>query len=193
MSKAVLISIKPKWCELIASGKKTIEVRKNRPKLETPFKCYIYCTHGKQNDPHELLEIHAADGKICKANGKVIGEFVCREIECFTTDYRADKAQTERISQQSCVDMVSLAEYEYNAACLFGWHISDLVIYDKPLELCEFFKPCIKEAYPWCLDCVRGRTVAERRFYSHLRSVDVPCGGCLNRPPQSWCYAEEKD
>ena len=44
MSKAVMISIRPKWCEKIASGEKTIEVRKTRPKLETPFKCYIYCT-----------------------------------------------------------------------------------------------------------------------------------------------------
>ena len=41
MNKSVLISIQPKWCELIASGKKTIEVRKTAPKLETPFKCYI--------------------------------------------------------------------------------------------------------------------------------------------------------
>ena len=47
MSKAVLISIKPKWCELIASGKKTVEVRKTNPKLDTPFKCYIYCTKAK--------------------------------------------------------------------------------------------------------------------------------------------------
>ena len=45
--KSILISIQPKWCELIASGKKTIEVRKTRPKLETPFKCYIYETKGK--------------------------------------------------------------------------------------------------------------------------------------------------
>ncbi len=37
MSKSVLISIQPKWCELIASGKKTVEVRKTKPKLETPF------------------------------------------------------------------------------------------------------------------------------------------------------------
>lgn len=42
MSKAVLISIRPKWCEKIVSGEKTIEVRKTRPKMETPFKCYIY-------------------------------------------------------------------------------------------------------------------------------------------------------
>ncbi len=44
MSKAVMLSVRPKWCEKIASGEKTIEVRKTRPKLETPFKCYIYCT-----------------------------------------------------------------------------------------------------------------------------------------------------
>lgn len=34
--KAALLSIKPKYCELIANGKKTIEVRKARPKLEPP-------------------------------------------------------------------------------------------------------------------------------------------------------------
>lgn len=49
--KAVLISIRPKWCEKIASGEKKIEVRKSRPKLQTPFKCYIYCTLPRY--PHE--------------------------------------------------------------------------------------------------------------------------------------------
>lgn len=38
--KSCLLSIQPKWCELIASGEKTIEVRKTAPKLETPS-CYI--------------------------------------------------------------------------------------------------------------------------------------------------------
>lgn len=41
---AVLLSVRPKWCELIANGKKTVEVRKTKPKAEPPFKCYIYCT-----------------------------------------------------------------------------------------------------------------------------------------------------
>ena len=31
--KKVLISIHPKWCKLIFSGEKTIEVRKTAPKL----------------------------------------------------------------------------------------------------------------------------------------------------------------
>ena len=39
-----LIIVGPKWCGKIVSGEKTIEVRKTRPKMETPFKCYIYCT-----------------------------------------------------------------------------------------------------------------------------------------------------
>ena len=34
--KSVLISIQPKWCELIANGGKTIEVRKTKPKIDTP-------------------------------------------------------------------------------------------------------------------------------------------------------------
>lgn len=36
--KAVLLSIQPRWCGLITNGKKTIEVRKTRPKIDTPFK-----------------------------------------------------------------------------------------------------------------------------------------------------------
>lgn len=41
---AVLISTKPRWCAKIANGEKPLEVRKTRPKIETPFKCYIYQT-----------------------------------------------------------------------------------------------------------------------------------------------------
>ena len=37
MAKAVLISIRPEWAEKILFGKKTLEVRKTRPCLETPF------------------------------------------------------------------------------------------------------------------------------------------------------------
>ena len=74
--KSVLISIKPKWCELIANRKKTIEVRKTRPKLETPFKVYIYETQGRTETPFVDEEGHY----IFKGKGQVIGEFVCNNI-----------------------------------------------------------------------------------------------------------------
>lgn len=167
MSKAVLISIRPKWCEKIASGAKTIEVRKSRPKIEAPFRCYIYCTMPKTKDPHQVLEIHGADGKIRKANGKVIGEFVCDRIYQYTTSNAILGADisTEDMTKGSCLAEQELHAYEYSAEpkenCiylvgLYGWHISDLVIYDKPKELGEF-----------------------------------TCGGnTITRPPQSWCYVE---
>lgn len=88
--KSVLISIQPKWCVLIAIGEKTIEVRKTRPKVETRFKCYIYCTKGrplltftglvtdngqKQISVNSDTHSRPSSNEVL-LNGKVIGEFV---------------------------------------------------------------------------------------------------------------------
>ena len=97
--KSILISIKPQWCEKIASRRKTIEVRKSAPK-EVPFKSYIYATKPKKfykcgavSTSDELLwfangKIEMGDGfkfwadgdEYQNLNGKVIGEFVCDKI-----------------------------------------------------------------------------------------------------------------
>ena len=83
MDKSVLISIRPKWCEKIVNGEKTIEVRKTRPKLQTPFKCYIYCT---MDHPYisvscgELDKLNYRTNTVCRCNGRVIGEFTCDRI-----------------------------------------------------------------------------------------------------------------
>jgi predicted transcriptional regulator len=167
--KSVLISIQPKWCELIANGSKTIEVRKTKPKLKTPFKVYIYCTQGRERS--KLFKWCRSNNflkeKYTCLNGKVIGEFVCDYIEPFTTDYRADREQTEKMSKLSCVSWLGMNEYEANSLCLYGWHISDLVIYDKPRELSEFRKP---------------------ELPTGLRYED----DAITRPPQSWCYVESE-
>jgi predicted transcriptional regulator len=132
--KAVLISIQPKWCELIASGKKTVEVRKTKPKLETPFKCYIYCTNWKDN----TYWGNHYKGKL----GKVIGEFVCDEIHKFTKAFfdEQEPQDTEEIEfwiDQFLLSYNGLQSY-VGKKDFFGWHITDLVIYDKPRELSEF-------------------------------------------------------
>ena len=82
MSKAVLISIRPKWCEKIVNGDKTIEVRKTRPKMNTPFKCYIYCTLPKY--PHEDFIATNYPRPQFYGGGKVIGEFTCDRIDWIT-------------------------------------------------------------------------------------------------------------
>lgn len=200
MSKAVLISIRPKWCEKIASGKKTIEVRRNFPKLDVPFKVYIYCT--RQNllmKSNVSGNLRVKRGKSCKEtlesyseteySGKIIGEFVCRTMEEFTTDYRANDVQNVAIAKDACMTLAEMTDYEYkgHSACLFGWHISDLVIYDKPRELSEFWKACSEqsELSTNCWEC--------ENVCGDGDETDCKTDGriYLRRAPQSWCYVEE--
>ena len=132
--KSVLISIQPKWVELIASGKKTIEVRKSRPKIETPFKCYIYCTIGNGVKGDYLVP----SGIQC---GKVIGEFVCDRIDEYAPalfkgqDFYQNFGVGEEI--KTCLSLKEVCEYGKDKK-LYGWHISNLKIYDKPKELGEY-------------------------------------------------------
>jgi len=90
---AVLISIRPKLCEKIISGEKTTEVRKTRPKLIPPFKCYIYCTQSadmlwilKEGErslhPDKIADVFKAAkcGGAYRGNGNVIGEFTCNRV-----------------------------------------------------------------------------------------------------------------
>lgn len=199
MSKAVLISIRPEWCKQIADGKKTIEVRKSKPKLPTPFKCYIYCTlppraelfgHGCIREyANELIRLqsgeivygygmqlccdtenrpYSKDNFLCK---KVIGEFTCDRITYLgniSTDRwdllqgSVHESNKQLVTEQACLTESDLLAYGGK----YGWHISDLVIYDRPKELGEFQKPSDPNSF-W------------------YREVS------MKRPPQSWCYVEE--
>lgn len=201
MSRAVLISIRPKWCEKIIRGEKKIEVRRNFPKLDVPFKVYIYCTRQnllmKSNVSGNLC---VKRGKSCKEtleshseteySGKIIGEFVCRTMEEFTTDYRANDAQNVAIAKDACMTLAEMTDYEYkgHSACLFGWHISDLKIYDTPKELNEFWFPpelyCEKER---CGSCPYDQVADVNGEYSYDCEWKRP----LKRAPQSWQYVEE--
>lgn len=174
MSKAVLISIRPKWCELIASGKKTIEVRKTRPKLETPFKCYIYCT--KASFEHEDFMVINAGCDTAKAfygGGFVLGEFICDDIRWNGGSSLIVKEDREEATRGSCVSREKLFAYlgivpgtsVYDKRCEFYcWHISDLVIYDDPKKLGEF-------------------TGLRKTKFGYAPYE-------ITRPPQSWCYVE---
>ena len=166
--KSVLISIQPKYCELIASGKKTIEVRKSRPKIETPFKCYIYMTATKERCRfwEYITAYQNSMGDIVDGSQKVIGEFVCDriyEIKNLGSSFMIgnDIALTNRTARESCLEFPDLRTYlkDKNG---YAWHISDLKIYDKPKELGNFFTP-----------------MGKRPSYM------------IERPPQSYMYVEE--
>ena len=207
MSKAVLLSIKPKYCELIANGKKTVEVRKTRPKLDTPFKCYIYCTkpskahqticgcmvlnsdelyrHPKQGIKYgDSIELMCCDDEYSKdnfLNGKVIGEFVCKAILPISITYSDPNSKIAlREFPFTCLTDKEIMDYLGNSKMGYGWHISDLVIYDNPKELSEF------TVTRKCTSC------KDSGYESSSCAFDDDCTVPLTlyRPPQSWCYVE---
>lgn len=160
------MSIQPKYCELIASGKKTVEVRKTKPKLDTPFKVYIYCT--KSRIPYESFGV---GGNPYECGGKVIGEFVC---ECVTS-LKADNIVQAYYNntQATCLTDTEIKDYA-NGGKLYYWHISDLVIYDKPKELSEF-----------------SSRSSRLEFSDTEDGFPLKWSG-MTRPPQSWCYVESE-
>lgn len=196
MSKAVLISIRPRWCQKIVDGEKTIEVRKNRPKLEAPFKVYIYCTVAgydlnipipRERIMQDYLDTGSMRSLNCPhGNGKVIGEFTCDRIYRLETrspggSYSVageDKPTTNRVARESCLGLADMHRY-LQSKTGYGWHISELKIYDVPKELSEFRRVCPNDLY--CESCA---------MYWNNGGTCENGGLLLKRPPQSWCYVE---
>ena len=184
-----MLSIRPKWVEKIASGEKTIEVRKTKPKLETPFKAYLYVTAGN-------LSYRCPTGMICHCNGgrAVIGEFVCNKVDWITRIGFSGSPVPSRYSicSHSNMNVLPINDLLYAARLTYpeladylaggegyGWHISDLLIYDHPRELTEFRRPCPNDLY--CEACA---------MYSNNGGICNNGALPLRRPPQSWCYVE---
>lgn len=200
----VLVSIRPKWVEKICheigkteNGKpiyeKRIEVRKTAPK-EVPFKAYIYETYDKKYD----------DIGVCWGTGKhfehkckkIIGEFVCDKISIYAHlknltsfndmglpcgKYDSYAIWTDEFKEM-CLTWTEIENYG-KGKTLYGWHISDLKIYDEPKKLNEFMKVgkcpyASKNGCTYNYHCFRAGQMNR-------------CGELLIRPPQSWCYVEE--
>lgn len=191
-NKAILLSIQPVWCSKIVLKEKTVEVRKTRPKLETPFKAYIYCTKAPQQlitifkDGEETMdgEIHHGKPVFVKFNKllpdsirgntqMVIGEFICDDIRRIGPEYCIVKEDIETAIAGSCLSIKQVKEYagwgigmKYaDMKDLYSWHISDLKIYDQPRPLSDF-----------------TRLRATKFGYEPVE---------IQRPPQSWFYVEE--
>ena len=183
--KAVLISIRPKWCQKIISGEKTIEVRKTRPRLNPPFKCYIYCTKAEKrlvfilkDGDENYGEIYhgkmvfgkVEKGSVCDMWGKrqeVVGEFICDAITRVNLCGFWDDSgkQLDNRLKETCLTSKEFCDY-LGEKVGYGWHISNLKIYDTPRELREF------------------TGLRQTKFGAEL--VTITC------PPQSWCYVEER-
>ena len=199
--KAVLLSIQTEWIEKIVSGQKTIEVRKTAPKCDVPFKCYIYCCKAKSQWRYSNYEgaYENSKGEVVYAQQHIIGEFICDKLFLLHPyTYDRGSADLERrkfiqtfegsskeneILAATCLTQDKMFDYIGADNYGYGWHISDLKIYDKPKELREFFKPCPTKEKGDCFDC----DCLADNDYGGI------CTNNLTRPPQSWQYVEKED
>lgn len=222
--KAILASIQPQPCQNIASLKKQWEIRKTKPKLEVPFKVYIYCTQLSTNNPISSIAYENPKGNLYYGRkhflsfftSKVIGEFICDRIEEFESEFynddtvmnaiyriirdednpeeyeiaetasNEDDSEKFWICRESCLSFNEIKEYigyDKPEKTFYGWHISQLKMYDKPKEINAFFKVCKQDLRrsafdkDFCLSCPKQK--------------GDTCTNTLTRPPQSWCYVEE--
>ena len=216
MSKAVLLSIRPNWCKKIANLRKTVEIRKTAPNLEVPFKCYIYCTKAPKKlitifrDGEESYDGEIYHGKtkfitwdgigvpddIDSAMQMVIGEFVCDDIRRIGPEYCVVKEDIESAISGSCLTVPQVKDYAgwksgmgyADLKDLYGWHISDLKIYDQPKPLSMFSRHGFRGMNE---TDVCGNESCEHYQPSGSYMLPPTCainGCCLSKPPQSWCY-----
>lgn len=196
--KSIMTSVSPYLCEKIASGQCKILVRKSAPK-EVPFKAYIYCCKGKpylyrvdDDDNFELARTLRAkvDGYVKdynEQNGKVIGEFICDKVEVlFNTNGNPENYMTDilpTVLQKTALSFKEFQDYVGSRSDknnIYGWHISDLKIYDKPKKLNEFKRPCSYAGL--CFSCYRAKFTSKG---------DKVCEALITRPPQSYMFVEE--
>lgn len=208
--KAVLLSIQPRWCGLIANGKKTIEVRKTRPKIETPFKCYIYQSKSKDQLMYVMKDGDENYGVIYHGKPvfiktyskysnpyeqKVIGEFVCDEIREYYPISNIDpinKPYGDDILASSCVSAEELNDFAWSGSGygkLYGWHISNLKIYEQPKALEAFSPYCHFQNNGYC-QCEDECGCKKFMFNPFGDVKDVMCCNYVSQPPRSWCYVE---
>lgn len=183
---AVLASIKPRHTTNIKAGKKTLEVRKTKPNIPTPFKVYVYETK---------------DGG--EGAGAVVCEFVCdyiRVIDAYDFIVREDAEKALKGSELTPQEAKNYAGWKPGtprAECkpLYGWHISELKVYDVPRGLGEFAPHC-RFMTDDMLSCDHRKVACNCQHFDLNPWPDcslnaVICKRRMKRPPQSWCYVEE--
>ena len=173
--KAILMSIKHKWCEKIFSGEKTIEVRKVAPRLKPPFKVYVYETLGKKFSCSRCEGCPIRFPLGCNEGaGAVVGEFVCDRVDDYTYDYCDGMDIDDDSLLETCLEWDEINIYA-NGKKLHGLHITKPKRYDTPKELNVF----------WTVRCTNKTGECE------TCEVKPACISNVTRPPQSWMYVEE--
>lgn len=198
--KSVLISIQPYYVFLIIARimgwnipqEKTVEVRKDFPKDDAwNRRVHIYCSKNRKSFNCIPAQYQPFMAKLL---GKVVGKFLCDKIDKQIVFHKVItrimiqgyKEKLFALCKAAVLPLDELHDYidkdGKDFEIVYGWHISDLVIYDKPKELGEFYNHCnAKYDSRKCWDCLDNG-------YQFIKNGFPYCK--VTRPPQSWQFIE---
>ena len=179
--RKVLASLKPYYYYLVGEGIKKIEVRKDMPKAsDWDNEVLFYMSKDEKSFakiPKEFQE------KYRKHFGKVGMQFICDKVDEYPYDYCDGVDIDDDTILETAIDREDINIYA-KGKTLYGWHISDLKIYDRPRELSDFYRECEKPCKP-----NKGKILC-------ITTKSLKMNGCngkipLTRAPQSWQYIED--
>lgn len=164
-SRCVMFSINKPHTDNIKSGFKKSELRLKAPTVYGKYRAFIYET--KKNG----------------GCGKVIGEFIARNV----TGYgHLDVGVPMDLLHRACISNGELMKYTAGGKkTVTEIRIYNLLIYDKPKELGEFYRYGSLSYDDWLYGIYNGKG-GSRSSYESYKNVFK-----LIYPPQSWCYVEE--
>ena len=171
--KALLLSIKPEHALNILQGNKTLELRKSVPK---GFKGWVYVYVTKAIRDYKQSYYYQPKGKeeIFRLHGIIPCRFWFDEYEKFNNHFNGDEWFFDfKILDNACVEQDDLDIYlsgkNQDGHFKFGyaWHIKNLDIFPKPMQLSDFAKP-------------RKSMKQENKYWIH-------------KAPQSYMYAWVKE
>lgn len=142
------------------------------------MKVYIYCSKSRNYVYYKDIRNPREDFKlISKAladeflNGKVVASFELDKVAKFNVDRYLNiipgNINIEEIKAGSCMTNYDLFMYKNGRDCLYGWHIDNLQMLDKPKDITSF--------------CTRPVVYKD----------GIPSKKMIMKAPQSWCYAED--
>lgn len=219
MNKCIILSVQPQWLHKILTGKKTIEIRKSTPKCDYPIDVYLYCTkpnrfpNTSNGNKTQILTFDESTNKyrlwkssygITILNGKIVAKFTLNKVDkvlnnLFTFRIEGkETGYTHSIAEKSCLDFNDMHKYLYDKDG-YAWHIDNLQIFDKPMELREFYRNNFDEDEAKPCNCGKHCKYEGYDLQEHcgICTIDYDGSACpflkIQRQPQSWCYAYKEE
>lgn len=188
-STNTIISIHPKWCELIFSGKKKLEIRKRIPNAHFPITFYVYQTIDK-NWKYNLIP------SLASKQGKVVGTFTCNDIDHWESEFWLEDTDVYEAITMIEEDEFEPGEYIQTRVFTNEWEDWEIEPeFEKTLlykdscvswnELRNYMKSGWNDFY----------TIHVEDVYYFTNPLNISDfqnknGKVLTRAPQSWCYCE---